>query len=45
MSLDYWNQSLGIDPGQVFNSLLSPAGIVNQFALSLAIQAESPGTS
>ena len=30
--------SLGIDLGTVFDRLLSPAGIVNQFALSLTIQ-------
>ena len=30
--------SLGIDPGAVFDRLLSPAGIVNQYALSIAIQ-------
>ena len=30
--------SLGIDLGAVFDRLLSPAGIVNQFALSFTIQ-------
>ena len=30
--------SLGIDLGDVFDKLLSPAGIVNQFALSFVIQ-------
>jgi len=30
--------SLGIDPGVTFDRLLSPAGIANQFALSIAIQ-------
>ena len=30
--------SLGIDIGSVFDRLLSPAGIVNQFALSFIIQ-------
>ena len=30
--------SLGIDLGAVFDRLLSPAGIVNQYALSIAIQ-------
>ena len=30
--------SLGIDLGVVFDGLLSPEGIVNQYALSIAIQ-------
>ena len=30
--------TLGIDLNEVFDRLLSPSGIVNQFALSLAIQ-------